>query len=376
LEVAQVDPHGRVLGRAGKPFPVPLEGPATVEAGAFVELPRGRFADKLAWEVNEPGRPPRKWQAVGREVISGTSCIKLEGVQQSADWEQPRADRTAWRRRDLVWLTPRLGVAYRVERMVERRDPARREATHRQVTRYELESSLPYPGQLYEDRRREILQTRAFAEMAAPFLVEPAKHGPRPFETVLAKIAVHLENNPPTPYRLAVRQVQRRVEAGRRGESPPVLPAEEAPGRAVGADPGQQAPDFVATNLLTAGQSLRLRSVQGRPVLLVFYNPASAITPDLLRFAQQIAEKHRSKIAVIGLSVADDANVARRQHAELKLSFPILSGKGLRQVYAVEATPKLVVLDAAGVVRAGYLGWGQETPGAIQDELKQSLLKE
>ena len=55
---------------------------------------------------------------------------------------------------------------------------------------------------------------------------------------------------------------------------------------------------------------------------------------------------------------------------DFHLTFTILSGKGLRQSYAVEATPKLMVLDANGVVRGSYDGWGPETSTSVTAELK------
>jgi len=43
----------------------------------------------------------------------------------------------------------------------------------------------------------------------------------------------------------------------------------------------------------------------------------------------------------------------------------------LRLSYAVDATPKFVVLDADGVVRGSYTGWGPETPRGVVEELKR-----
>jgi hypothetical protein len=36
----------------------------------------------------------------------------------------------------------------------------------------------------------------------------------------------------------------------------------------------------------------------------------------------------------------------------------------------VESTPRLVVLDADGVVRGSYLGWGIEIQEAVLEDLK------
>src|SRR5262249_38741550 len=199
MTMARIDLQGRVTAPAGVSLTVPLDGPPTLECGAFVEMPHSRVGPDRTWEVSEEGRPPRSWTAGGGEMVNGTSCIKLVGVQQSDDWDRPRADRIAWRRTDTVWMAPRTGVAHRVERLIERREPARKEPTQRTVLRYELESNLQYPGPLFADRRREIQQARAFAESAAPLLPTPTKNVPQ-LEALLTKINHHLENQPPTPY--------------------------------------------------------------------------------------------------------------------------------------------------------------------------------
>jgi peroxiredoxin len=375
LELARVDPQGRVVAATGLPLAISLDGPTTLERGAFIEFPRGRVRLEQTWQETEEGRPARAWRVTGVGVVNGTNCLKLEGLQQSADWDQPRGEGTAWRRRDQVWLAPRWGVAYRVERTLEQREPGSREPTRRAVMRYEMESSIPYPAQLYEERRREILQACAFADQAAPLLPNPAKAGPRALDVILAKIAAHVESHPPTPYRDAVLQVKRRVEAARRGEVPVMLPATEPTPVPAVAALGQRAPDFLATNLLT-GRSDRLSHSLGRPVLMVFYSPTSTTVAEVLRFAQAVRDRHHEEVFVLGLSVADDAEQVRKQSAELGLKFPILAGKGLRHTFGVDATPKLLVLDAHGVVRGQQAGWGPETAEAITEVLQRWLGKE
>jgi hypothetical protein len=368
LELARVDLQGRITPG----FPPPLDGPPTIDCGAFVEVPQGRVVAGKPWDVTEPGRPARTWKLGGTEVVQGARCLRLEGIQQSEDWDRPRADRTAWRRRDVVWVNPRQGIAHRVERIIEQREPAREEPSQRSVARYDLESMLQYPGQLFEDRKREILAARAFHESIGPLLPDPGRHGPKPFETVLTKITNHLDSQPPTPYRDAVVQVRRRVEAARRGEVPATL-ASGGPRAAVGpAEIGQPAPDFVTINLLTR-ESARLRRYLGKPLLMLFYSPSAASADDLLRYAQGIGDRHRGTINVLAFAMSDDSIRARKQHVELRLTYPILSGTGLRLTYGVRETPTLVVLDAQGVLRASYVGWGSETPQAIAEELKRAF---
>ncbi|HLJ92772.1 MAG TPA: hypothetical protein VKU02_06200 [Gemmataceae bacterium] len=372
LELARVDLQGRIATDPGVSMSVPLDGPATAEWGVFIEIPGGPLTLKLSWEVLEANRPARSWKVIGTELVNGTTCVKLEGVQQSEDWDHPRADHIAWRRRDLVWLAPRLGVAYKVERTIERREPAHREATLRSLVQYELQSEIQYPGQLHEDRRREILQAQKFNQAITPLLADPSKSGPKPFESLLTRIGHHLENQPPTPYREAVLQIKRRAEAAMRGESPALGATDER--TAIVAALDQPAPDFIVTNLLTK-ESTQLRRWLGRPVLMVFYHPGSVTVEQVLQFAQHVQDRFGRQVAVLGFSVSDDAQTVRKQHSDLHLSLPIHAGKGLRHTYGVEATPKLVLLDAAGVVRGNYIGWGPETPDLVTEELQRWLNK-
>jgi peroxiredoxin len=170
-----------------------------------------------------------------------------------------------------------------------------------------------------------------------------------------------------------VLQLKRRVEAARRGETPPTpFPDETNSAAPVVAVPGRLAPDFMATDVVRR-QSAHLKQFLGRPVVLVFYAPGSFQAEQVLRFAQRLADFHKDEIAVVGLVMSEEADRARRQRDELELTLPLLDGTGLRKSYDVQATPKFVVLDAAGVVRGSYVGWGQEAPAAIVADLKRCL---
>jgi peroxiredoxin len=236
------------------------------------------------------------------------------------------------------------------------------------VLRYELESNLQYPGQLSEDRRAEIQQAVAFRESAAPFLPTPAKYGQQ-LTTLLDKITYHLDHQTPTPYRDAVLAVKRRVEAAKRGEVAPQV-AEENAGPPSVATVGQLAPDFLVSSF-TNPKATRLRSLQGKPILLVFYSPLSSISPDVLHYAEKMNGTYGQKLAVVGMSVSDDEDKVKKQLVDLKLSIPVLHGGGLRVSYGVETTPKLVLIDGGGIVRGDWLGWGQETSDEVMAELKQ-----
>jgi peroxiredoxin len=308
----------------------------------------------------EEARPPRTWKVIGTEPINGVLCLKIAGVQQSADWDNPRADRTAWRRQDTVWVSPGAGFASRLERVIERREPTLPEPSQRLVVNYHLESSLVFPGQLLETRQREIALFQSYSQAADTFMRNPGQQGPRAVDSLLNKIKYHCENQPATPYRDALLQLQRRLEAARKGDSLPVRPEEEASNSALSAVAGESAPDFVALDLVSR-QTVRLQRLRGRPILLIFFQPNSHHADEILRFAQSLHDSPVSGTQVLGLCMGDDGPRGLQQPRDLGLTFPILSGTGLQSTYHVDATPKLVVIDAtADLVRKELRRWQQK----------------
>jgi hypothetical protein len=378
LELARIDLQGRMLasartfshareeGRDGG-LVIPLEGPPTLETGFFLEFPNGRVGPETSWEVMEEGRPPRTWKVVGTEPINGVRCLKITGLVQSADWDHPRADQAAWRRQDTVWVSPAAGFASRLERVIERRDPTLHEPSQRLVVNYHLENSLVYPRQFFDMRKREIELFNNYSRFAEPYLRNPGQQG-QALDSLVRKISNHCENEPATPYREALLQLQRRLASAQKGEALPVR--READAAAPSADPGRSAPDFVTRDLVS-GQTVRLQRLLGRPLLLVFYQPSSRHSEPVLRFAQSVHDAAGSGPRVLGLCMVEDAPAALRQASDLGLSFPILTGTGLRAIYEVNATPKFVVIDPSGMIRGTFEGWGEEIAELVREGLRR-----
>jgi peroxiredoxin len=372
LELGQVDSQGKLHHVSAGALVPPLDGPPLIEAGCFVETPRLRLAKGSAWEINEADRPPRGWQVHGLEAAAGVTCIKLVGQQQSPDWDRPRADQAAWRRRDTVWLHPKLGVAQRVERVIERREPARREPTSRLTVQYELQSPFTYPGRLADDRKQEILSARRLTDDAAALLRQPAQYRPQ-LDALIRKVSLHLENQAPTPYRKALFHLAGRLDSARRGDTPPEpVEQEVSPPTAVGL--GQRVPDFVVSDI-TGQKSARLSRMLGRPVFVVFYNPGTELGRDVMVFARDLAHKHGDGVAVLAMAVGAGAEAALAQQRDLRLPFAIHDGRGMRLTFGVEVTPRLVLLDDEGIVRSAHTGWGPHVPGEIAEELERLLRK-
>lgn len=376
LELGKVSPQGKISLRSNASLLIPLDGPPTAEFGAFLPFPKSRIRLDSIWEAGETGRPLLRWSVAGSETVRGTPCIKIVGVQQSDDWDHPRADHTAWHRKETVWLSPRLGFACKVERVIEHREPAHRTPSQRATVSYSLESSLTYPDQLLEDCRREIDRAHSYAEAAEPYVSEPGREGvSRPLGGILARINMHLDRQPATPYREAMVQVKHRVEAALRGEAAPPPEVRTTESATLAAAVGQTVPDFLVPDLVNGGTA-RLRPFLGKPVVLVFYSPNSETAAEVLGFAQDVLTRYRGHVRVLGLAVTEERDVVLRQRSELHLTIPILAGNGLRVTYSVDATPKIVVLDGAGVLRSGYAGWGRETPRDVDQDLRTWLSAE
>ncbi len=369
LEVANLNRQGKLTSPQKISLAPAVIGPPTLETGCFVHFPRIRISKDQVWEVPEPGRPPITWRIVGSEVVSNTKCIKLRGNQQSKEWDQPRADRAAWKRTEYVWVAPLVGTTFKVERTIEGREPGHSTPTQRIQVKYQLDRQWNLPGKLFTARQQEILQARRSNLEANKYLQNHIQYQ-KQIDVLVRQIELYIKQRPPSPYRLAMSQIKHRIQAVRAGKvfvkphhttQKPLIQVVHH---------GEKAPDFLVTDLITK-QSIRLHRLLGRPILIVFYNPKTGNGERALKFARKLHQEYKSKINILGMAVTSDIAYVRKQHKKFKLSFPILDGKGLHRTFGVDATPRFVVLDSNGKMRAGFTGWGFHVPDQIRKKLNQ-----
>ena len=377
LELVKIDLQGNTRNSAKKLVDLPINGPPTLENGFVVPAPLVRVGHKSAWESGEEGHATHRWHIAGVESCGGIPCVKIVGMQQSTDWGRPRADQSAWRRRDTVWLHPQFNVAQKLERIIERRDPARDTPTHRTVVRYELESRLKYPGLEFDARRKDVLRANKYNEDLQPLLRQPGLHRAQ-IDSMIQRVSYHLEHQPAsqaTPYRKAILQVKAELEKAQKGEarvgSAPDDPLPQ-PAKALGI--GERVTDFAVSNL-TDEKTTQFKSLQGKPLLVFFYNPATPLGKEVLSHVKKLSEQHAEQVGILAMAVTSDVEVVRKQHSQMRLSFPILDGNGLRLSFGAEQTPRFVVVDAQGLVRLAQTGWGFQTPSEIDEILERCLKK-
>jgi peroxiredoxin len=377
LEHGRVDWQGRIRSQDKKLMEIPINGPATVECGYFLPAPLMKVGRNFSWDTGDAGLAPQHWQVIGTEACGGVTCIKITGLQQSDDWERSRADRAAWRRRDTIWLHPQINVAQKVERIIEQRDAARDTPTHRHVVRYELDSQLVLPPRMFEACKDEIAKATKFQADAQLLLRQPVLNAAM-VHGLSQRIAFHLEH-PPTPqvipYRKVAQHVKTVLEKAKQGDIPAPVVHEEPIASAIKTiDVGQRVPDFAVSSLITE-KTTQLKQLQGKPFLVVFYNPYTPLGREVLGYAKALNDKHGERLSVLAMAVTSDADVARKQHQEMRLPFPIHDGNGFRLTFGAVETPRFVLVDDLGVVRLTQTGWGYHTPYEIADILERCKKK-
>lgn len=367
--LAKVLPNGQVNTEEKSDRAIALEGLPLRDMPLFVGLPLDTRQAADGWKSQETGRPDWNWTLVGREAVQGTRCLVLEGVQSPPEWEKPRADRQSWQRKAKLWVSPGTGLVHRWEKTYERRDPARSYVSLRTISKGELDSTLGYPGQLFEDRRRELVL--AFqAQEDTLSLSDDFARNTRALDGLGRQLKTHMSEAPSTPYRVAIQGVLRKIELAKKGELPPRTDEEVAGSDSeVGPAIGKVAPDFLVPSLDKAG-TVSLRNWKNKPILLLFYHPDSQSAVSCLSFAELIQKENKGKIHVIGLSVLGDARKVTIQKETMKLSFPLLDGGGLKISYGLDATPKWYLLDNQMIIRAIHSGWGDEVRSDLS---RQSL---
>lgn len=98
---------------------------------------------------------------------------------------------------------------------------------------------------------------------------------------------------------------------------------------------------------------------QGRPMLIVFYDDAQQVTPDLLAEVAAVMERYRGLIDLIEFSVGGDTNSPDVQAAVTYAS-----------ELGVASTPYLLVVDGGGYITWRSKGFAERT--IIQREVERA----
>ncbi|SPE18573.1 Putative thiol-disulfide interchange protein (fragment) [Candidatus Sulfotelmatomonas gaucii] len=134
----------------------------------------------------------------------------------------------------------------------------------------------------------------------------------------------------------------------------------------------KDAPDFVLTSF--NGKALRLSSYRGKVVLLNFW--ATWCAPcqvEMPVFAAWQREYGARDLQVVGISMDDEASLARHAVERLNLNYPLAMGNArLASRYGgVLGLPLTFLIDRNGIVRARYQG--ETELSTIENQIKSLL---
>jgi peroxiredoxin len=384
LELIRIDPHGRVQilpspldtdhpSPKARPWPgVSLQGLPAHEAGMFVEFPDKPLKPDVVWSREDADRPIVSWKVADSVSFRGQLGHKLVAEQKSEGYYSERVRQPEWRRLDTLTILPANGFASRVERVIERREPDVQDLAFRSVLALELQGRLVLSGRLLEERKDEVVQSAAFAAALDRLMADNGRGGAKTFALLAERITHFVRDNgsgDSVPYREATLAVRARATAAAKGNLPPTPPPDVTTVSA-STDPlavGRLIPDVTAQGVTGPG-SVKLSKLQGKPALLVYFQPGTASGPDVLKLAEAL---HARKLGtVVPLAIGEPADV-KRIHAALKLTVPVFDGLGVYKEHGLNATPVFIVIDAAGVIRAVTKGWADDTAATVTRTLEQ-----
>src|SRR5207244_3000201 len=105
-------------------------------------------------------------------------------------------------------------------------------------------------------------------------------------------------------YRDAVVQVQTRIEGALRGDTIPDPQGGASPLQAQRAVIGQAVPDFICTDLLTRNP-VQLQRVLGKPIVVLFYDPATENGHQVLRFGLALTQRFPREVTIMPMAITD-----------------------------------------------------------------------
>ncbi len=138
---------------------------------------------------------------------------------------------------------------------------------------------------------------------------------------------------------------------------------------------GTAAPDFEGPDVLDGKRLISIRSLTGRPTILVFFSRSCSACLD---FAPKLAEFHRSfRRNVNVVLVSNSSPQSTIDMAEtFKLKMPVVGDENgpISKAYLVRATPFAYRMDAAGIVRRrGIVGSIEDLEDLLRDPQKDEV---
>lgn len=386
LDLVHISPGGTVSllnpvawyeGRKAeyRPRPtLPIDELPTEEVGMFLEFPPGELVENRVWDTAEPNRPFRAWKIDGTEQPRGACCYRVRAEQESDDWGKGASPGQSFRLSETVLLSRDTGVACKVDRVIESKDPNSPDVTFRTELKYEQNQRSRLTGEGFRERYEEIRQI-IYTQLSLDQLAPLIGREPKRFEGLVNTINTYEANyrdREELPYREVLAKLKLRAEDARRGLTPPDPRRNRFKDLTrTGIRVNEAAPDFLAKQLDSA-ETIRLKRLRGKPVVLMYVQPDSLDFLLVLQACQQLQERFGKEVEIVPLADGDAAKLTLRKR-ELNLKLPIYEGNSGVQRHQISRFPTVSVLDRDGVVRSIFEAWGNESLKQIEAEAARWL---
>ncbi|MBL8825323.1 MAG: redoxin domain-containing protein [Planctomycetia bacterium] len=348
-----------------------VDGPATWENGFLVPLVPPKSLFITDWESPESGRLPRRFN--WSKSLQNNEADQVNAVQESIDWQRPRADTTAWKRSDSLTFSRPATLPNTVERLIIRRAPAHQDITSEIKTSYTLVSSELLQGPRFEERLADIYKIKSLQETIQQLAMHKHDKDTRTAWQLLEKQVQQLQSSPGnTPFRDALITMRSTIAAGLDNR----LTIQQV-NHEIAEQPfttGSLVPHFQLLN--SQGNTVRLQQFQGKPCLLVFFQPGSELTKSLsFEIPLWMNEKYKSRFQCLFISSADVSKSMLPELSQQDNTIQVVLGKSIMNTFGVSATPHFILLDADGAFISCFTGWGNETRHSLDKIIRKELAK-
>jgi thiol-disulfide isomerase/thioredoxin len=155
------------------------------------------------------------------------------------------------------------------------------------------------------------------------------------------------------------------------GQKPAESPASEAgSGKSGPAEVGKPAPDL-AIHTLNGQGDVKLEALSGKVVLVDFWATWCAPCKQSFPVLEAMSKRHGSKLAIVGVSVNDDADGVAEFAKEMGATFPVGWDKGhaIAERWNVSTMPSSFLVDEKGTVRFVHAGYHDGEEATLDKEI-------
>lgn len=339
------------------------------ELGFFVEFPNKALKAGEKWTVRPIGQPAVTCQIIGPETVIDTKCVSVAMHQESQNWNNESLSTPAWRMDAKVWVDDKTKTVFKVERTSQIRQPGSAGEHVTRTVSYEQATNIRYHGDLLQ-RQIDDYRTvqRAFSQLESVALVSQKADREKQLKKVRQELKLAMQRLYSTTYRPAVERLDdlavQMAKAEEGDEEPAIILASRRE-----ATVGEKAPHFVVRNAKT-GETVSRKTTRGKPVVLVYIDPASELSMQALETAvAAVRSQPAADLVLLAVCTSiDDATEAALKE-KVPGDYTVCTGGGSDAAYGIDGTPHVVVIDPDGILRVNQMGFGPGMHKAVAESV-------